>query len=197
MDVPTHWRSVPAGTVEEVITAALGVFPPTFAELEALAKAHDYDVVYTKLFPVAVTQNEYRVINIPPGNSDRMLADLLHELSEVLLGLPVAAEYHHPPTGQNEHHNVAALTTHRLTKRLHAARVMLGEQIVETEASAVILRAQLRQIATEVQAFAAATESVEGSDLAIPDTSLLARVATELRTQTERLNALQARLRCI
>ena len=126
-----------------------------------------------------------------------MLTDLLHELSEVLLGLPVAAEYHHPPTGQNEHHLVAEVATHRLAERVKAARVQMDEQIVDTEAKVAGLRAQLRQIAADVQAFAAATESAEVSDLAVPDTSLLARIAMELRTQTERLNALQARVRCI
>lgn len=195
MSMGNHWREIPAGKVEEVIRRAIGVFPPTLEELAALAKRHDYDVVYTRYYPVAVTEPETKVINIPPADGQKMLTDLLHEVAELLLKQPVAEEYVHPPTGQDEHHNVAVIATERLRasfqrekRRLQCKRTALLERREATEQV-------LDTIAVQAEALVQAIKERRYDVLhAIPapdpvQTSLCSSLVAELNRQIDAIDS--------
>lgn len=199
---PPGWRLIPTETVVELITGAFGTFPPSIDELESLARRHEYGVVF---LPPSVsaqsrTQHSIRMIYIAHGTPERMQADMLHEMSEVLLRLPVAAEYHYPRTGQDEHHVVSVLATDALLARIRedqerivAERSLLLAEEVEVEQSMMGILQTIDRLSAEMgKALAGGIPGVLA--LEIPDPALMHEQTGALRVQRERLQAIKKRL---
>lgn len=190
------WRTIPTETVVSLITKEIGAFPPSLLELETLARLHEYGVVF---LPQSVqersrTQHNIRVIYITEGSPDRMLADMLHELSEVLLRSPIAEEFHHPLTGQDENHNVSVLATDDLLERIRTERERLLHENERLETLIGKKRAKIQGISEHMQVCIGMLQ--QGNyDVVFPDTTLLKRDADDLKRLTEQQALLQSRIR--
>lgn len=107
-----HWRTIPAKTIQELIEANCGSFPPSIERLEALLERHHYKI--TRLpkthLQRAATNHITRRVWLPDLTDEAFLCRmLLHETAEVLLRLPVAEEFCYRPSHRDEHHEVAKL----------------------------------------------------------------------------------------
>lgn len=143
--MPENWRAVPAGEVERVIADYnQGMFPASYEQLKVIAQRVGYGVceVSPCLYSKAYTDHIKHVIAVAIGTTGQMTAQLTHELAELLLRLPVAPEYHFPPTWLDEHHEVAKLVEQSRREIITAqAQAMQQEQEqIETEQRALAER---------------------------------------------------------
>ena len=145
--MPDDWRTIPAGEVERVIADYnQGVFPACYEQLKGIAARVGYAVleVPTDLQRDAHTDHLSRVIAVSVSTPGQMTTQLLHEVSEILLRLPVAAEYHFPPTGVDQHHEGAKLVE-------ESRRRILTRQAQVVEAQREHIEAERRKLAEQMQ----------------------------------------------
>lgn len=160
----TYRRAIPAREVVSVLEEWNGGnFPWTFAELEALTTraGYRYQIVSTSLCPSARTFHDTRTIWLTGRDEPYRWLELVHELSEVLLRLPVAPEYHHPLTGEDEKHEVAKLIEKRAALLRAQKRRTAQSEIESIEERRQALERQLRILQEQIAAEEAQLKEAE------------------------------------
>lgn len=152
----SYRRAIPARDVIAVLEEWNGGnFPWTFAELEALALrvGYHYTIVPTSKCPSARTFHDTRTIWLTGRDEEFQWLELIHELSEILLQMPVAPEYVHPLTGKDEKHEVAKLVEKRASiliahhdREVREERLELEHQRTKIEHQRAELERQRREL---------------------------------------------------
>lgn len=151
----TYRRAIPAREVVSVLEEWNGGnFPWTFAELEALTTraGYSFKIVSTSLCPSARTFHDTRTIWLTGRDEPYRWLELVHELAEILLRLPVAPEYHHPLTGKDEKHEVAKLIEKRAVILRCQKRRTAQQEIEGIEQRRQALERQLRILQEQIAA---------------------------------------------
>jgi len=197
----SSWHTVPVEQVAlELVRLNRGAPPRSFEECCEVARALNWKIrlLPPEAEPVPHADPKKHVIYLPPVDLRDRYRMALHEISELITtktgGEP---EFCHPG-GDEEHHNVAALLVDHIQAQNALEQAAIQEQIAETETLTASLRRRWNAMTVEFQLYMeAVAQGLDTYGMRLPDSRDLMLSAAEIKRQTERLETLQARLRCI
>lgn len=197
----TDWHTVPVEQVaSELVRLNRGAPPRSFEECCDVATALNWRIrlLPPDVEPVPHADPKKHVIYLPPADPRDRYRMALHEISELITAKEGGEPLYHFEGNSEEHHNVAELLVDRIHSQIALEREALLVQIAETQASAAAIRRHLNAMSLELQLFLeAAAQGIDTYAMHIPDSRDLMLSAADLKRHTDRLEIIQARLRCI